>query len=266
MAKKQKKAPDAGEARIEYRRLSDVRPAKRNPKLHDLAAIKASILRHGFVAPPIEDARTGRIVAGHGRKEAVEEIRRETPDKPPARVKVDADGEWMIPVVVGVAFASEAAAEEYLIGDNRIPELGGWDNAGLSEMLGEVVKRGQAAIAAIGWSPGDIAEMLGTIGHQGDANGARSASLAERFLVPPFSVLDARQGYWQDRKRAWLALGIKSELGRVAPIGGGPMPLDRAKQAGGAAFQQTSEREVAMKNRTGSYATGRRRAAARGQQ
>ena len=89
MAKKTKKAPDAGEARIEYRRLADVRPAKRNPKLHDLPSIKASILRHGFVAPPIEDAATGRIVAGHGRKEAVEEIRRETPDKPAARVKVD---------------------------------------------------------------------------------------------------------------------------------------------------------------------------------
>ena len=40
------------------------------------------------------------------------------------------------------------------------------------------------------------------------------ATLAERFLVPPFSVLDARQGYWQARKSAWIALGIQSELGR----------------------------------------------------
>lgn len=40
------------------------------------------------------------------------------------------------------------------------------------------------------------------------------APLAERFLVPPFSVLDARQGFWQERKRGWLALGIQSELGR----------------------------------------------------
>ena len=39
-------------------------------------------------------------------------------------------------------------------------------------------------------------------------------TLADRFIVPPFSVLDARQGYWQDRKRAWLSLGIQSELGR----------------------------------------------------
>jgi len=32
--------------------------------------------------------------------------------------------------------------------------------------------------------------------------------------MPPFSVLDARQGYWQERKRFWLAKGIKSEIGR----------------------------------------------------
>lgn len=44
--------------------------------------------------------------------------------------------------------------------------------------------------------------------------GSTRASLADRFIVPPFSVLDARQGYWQKRKRMWLELGIQSELGR----------------------------------------------------
>ncbi len=39
-------------------------------------------------------------------------------------------------------------------------------------------------------------------------------TLAERFIVPPFTVLDARQGYWQDRKRAWVELGIAGEQGR----------------------------------------------------
>lgn len=38
--------------------------------------------------------------------------------------------------------------------------------------------------------------------------------IADEFLVPPFSVLNARDGWWQDRKRAWIALGIKGELGR----------------------------------------------------
>lgn len=40
--------------------------------------------------------------------------------------------------------------------------------------------------------------------------------IAERFGFPPFSVLDARSGEWQDRKRAWQSVGIKSELGRDA--------------------------------------------------
>lgn len=40
------------------------------------------------------------------------------------------------------------------------------------------------------------------------------ASLSDKFVVPPFSVLDTRQGYWQARRREWLALGIRGELGR----------------------------------------------------
>jgi DNA modification methylase len=41
------------------------------------------------------------------------------------------------------------------------------------------------------------------------------AKLFEKFIIPPFSVLDTRQGYWQDRKKAWIrGLSIKSESGR----------------------------------------------------
>ena len=42
----------------------------------------------------------------------------------------------------------------------------------------------------------------------------KSKKLSDRFIIPPFSVLDTRQAIWQDRKRFWLALGIESELGR----------------------------------------------------
>ena len=43
---------------------------------------------------------------------------------------------------------------------------------------------------------------------------AVTLTLRDRFLVPPFSVLDARAGYWQERKQDWLRLGIQGELGR----------------------------------------------------
>lgn len=34
-------------------------------------------------------------------------------------------------------------------------------------------------------------------------NSAPESSLFDRFIVPPFSILDTRKGYWQDRKKKW---------------------------------------------------------------
>jgi hypothetical protein len=38
--------------------------------------------------------------------------------------------------------------------------------------------------------------------------------LSGRFIVPPFSVLNTREGFWQERKRQWISIGIQSEIGR----------------------------------------------------
>lgn len=67
--------------------------------------------------------------------------------------------------------------------------------------------------------------------------------LRQRFLVPPFSVLDARQGEWQERKRLWISLGIKSELGR-----GDLMPgSENSCYSGGAKYGiQGGQRESAV--------------------
>lgn len=66
------------------------------------------------------------------------------------------------------------------------------------------------------------------------ANSHKSV-LARTFDYPPFSVLNAREGWWQERKRQWLALGIKSELGRggdLIPNGGGMASKERYAQGG----------------------------------
>ena len=47
-----------------------------------------------------------------------------------------------------------------------------------------------------------------------DVEAPPPVSLADKFLFPPFSVLDRRSGAWQDRKRAWLSMGMRSEVGR----------------------------------------------------
>lgn len=43
-----------------------------------------------------------------------------------------------------------------------------------------------------------------------------SGIIAEKFIIPPFSILDTRQQAWRERKNAWLSIGIKGELGRDA--------------------------------------------------
>lgn len=40
--------------------------------------------------------------------------------------------------------------------------------------------------------------------------------LRQKFIEPPFSVLDTRKGEWMKRKNKWKSLGIKSEVGRDA--------------------------------------------------
>lgn len=37
----------------------------------------------------------------------------------------------------------------------------------------------------------------------GGESGSKDGSLHDRFIVPPFSVLDTRKGYWQARKKLW---------------------------------------------------------------
>jgi len=40
--------------------------------------------------------------------------------------------------------------------------------------------------------------------------------LRDKFIEPPFSVLDTKSGTWQDRKRAWKDIGLLSDVGRDA--------------------------------------------------
>lgn len=42
--------------------------------------------------------------------------------------------------------------------------------------------------------------------------------LRDKFIEPPFSVLDTKSGNWQRRKRQWQGIGIKSEIGRDSKV------------------------------------------------
>lgn len=62
---------------------------------------------------------------------------------------------------------------------------------------------------------------------------AAKKGLKREFIMSPFSVLDARAGDWQHRKRAWLGLGIRSELGRGEHVGCMETPTKLSKNEDG---------------------------------
>lgn len=92
------------------------------------------------------------------------------------------------------------------LADNKVGELAEWDEALLNIELDEIL---DIDMSDFGFLDEELEE---TVGKYDDARNDKN--LQERFGVPPFSVLDTRQGYWQDRKKKWKELGIKSETGR----------------------------------------------------
>lgn len=42
--------------------------------------------------------------------------------------------------------------------------------------------------------------------------------LRDKFIEPPFSILDTKSANWQKRKKQWNRLGIKSEVGRDSKV------------------------------------------------
>jgi DNA modification methylase len=49
--------------------------------------------------------------------------------------------------------------------------------------------------------------------------------LRDKFIEPPFSVLDTKSGSWQNRKNQWKKIGIKSEVGRDVKVNANLKPL-----------------------------------------
>lgn len=123
--------------------------------------------------------------------------------------------------IVGLVIEeSDESATGFGVVDNRSAELAGWDQEVLATLLREQAEAGISS-EELGFSAADaeiIARAIDDSGGRGTDPVPAIGGLLERFGFPPFSVLDARSGRWQERKASWLALGIKSYAGRGANL------------------------------------------------
>lgn len=169
-------------------------PHPRNPNQHPEAQVDllARVIRHqGWRNPIVVSKRSGFIVAGHGRLAAAEKI-----------------GAQMVPVDLQ-DFATEADELAHLAADNRIAELAEMDQDQLGELLTELEGMEDFDFELSGFERASLDDLLGDTEDE-----PRGPGLVAEFGAAPFTVLDARTGPWQERKRAWLERGIASEDGR----------------------------------------------------
>ena len=133
--------------RLEYLPLGSLQANVRNPRTHDEATIDASVGRFGYLEPIVRDERTGLIVSGHGRAIVLREMKARG-ENVPEGCRLDKDGEWLVPVVVGWGSRTDAEASAALIALNRTTELGGWVDDALLELLDDlaVVDGGLAGV------------------------------------------------------------------------------------------------------------------------
>jgi DNA modification methylase len=236
--------------------IDELTPNPRNARTHpqdQIEQIKSSIREYGWTNPVLADMDdAGMIIAGHGRRAAA--------------VQMYADGETIrlpngralpsgkVPAI-DCAGWTEKQRRAYTLADNRLAETSEWDEDLLRVEL-VFLTENKFDVGLTGFDQ-KFVDKLFAEPPEPDAAGAR-ATLAERFGLPPFSVLNAREGWWQDRKRAWLGLGIQSELGRGETI-------NQAAPGGSARPSTSYSADGARGDGKGKTANGKRKAATFGQ-
>jgi hypothetical protein len=167
--------PDT-DIRVEYVDFEEINKWPRNPKDHDLHEIRKSFARFGFIKPVLLDEGTQKLVAGHGRLDTLR-VMRDMQKGPPRGIKV-VDDTWLVPVLRGVAFKDPTEAEAFLIADNRLSEIGGWDQDLLAEMLSEVVDVDDA-LDGMGFDFAEVMQLMGE--HEIDLGGEAGESAQKGF-------------------------------------------------------------------------------------
>lgn len=150
---------------IEYLPLTDLTPYARNSRTHSpeqVAALAHSIRTYGFNNPVLVDA-DGVIVAGHGRVLAAAQA-----------------GLAQVPCI-RLLHLTEAQRRAYVIADNKMADMGGWDMATLAGEIEELLMDADAGLELVDFGLDDdtfagLADFLPDAGAPAPAKAKPAAS------------------------------------------------------------------------------------------
>lgn len=129
-------------------RVRDLRPWSDNPRAHDAEQIRLlqkSMEAFGLLALPVAQRGTLRLLAGHGRVQAMLQA---------------GYGESVIPVVL--ADLSEDEATAYTVADNRLSDLSEWNLPALRDALGEL-DNGAFDVELTGYTEEALGKLFGPL-------------------------------------------------------------------------------------------------------
>ena len=174
--------------KIELTDINKIIPYINNPrKNQNIDKVASSIKEFGFQQPIVVD-KSMTIIVGHTRYEASKKLELKK-----------------VPVII--ANLPPLKAKAYRIADNRVNQDSEWDFKLLNLEFTDLLDN-HFDLDNLGFDDEFFKKFLYRL------DPTKKNKMITDFIVPPFSVLDAKQGYWQDRKREWINLGIKSEDGR----------------------------------------------------
>jgi len=119
--------------------IDSIQPHPRNARQGDIGALTLSLQRFGQVRPIVVQASTSLIVAGNHLWRAAKSLG------------------WTEIGAVAVEMTDDQALA-YLVADNRLADLGSYDDSGLAELLSEIA--GSGSLVGTGYDEDDVDDLL----------------------------------------------------------------------------------------------------------
>lgn len=173
--------------------IKKLKAARYNPRKisdREMKKLKQSIQEYGLVQNIVIN-HDNTIIGGHQRVQACAEL-----------------GMFEVPCVQLTLSPEKERALNIAL--NKIG--GDFDNQKLVEVLTDIEAREKDLVT--GYEDIEIQRLLFKEGRN------ETMSLVEEFIVPPFSIFDTKQNYWQERKKEWLKKIGERKMGRENLLGG----------------------------------------------
>lgn len=172
-------------------KIKKLKTAKYNPRKiskKDMDALVSSIKKYGLVQPIVVN-KNNVIIGGHQRVEACRKLK--YTEVPVMVVDLDEESEKELNIIL-----------------NKVG--GTWDEEKLTTILQELAAKNR--LAYTGFTQKELDKL------QFKQGNTINRKLIEDFIVPPFSVFDTRQGYWQERKKEWVQFLGRGAEGRETEL------------------------------------------------